>query len=317
MVYCLYILVLKEEYMATKKVTKKPAAARKSAPVKSSTTVRTIKTNDSAPRVTGQSSSRVSRIDNNVVNIVLAELVGTFTFVMVAMLTASEILPLFIGLTLVLLVMTIGAVSGSHVNPAVTFGLWASQRLKTILVPFYWGAQLLGGVAALVVTTAVSGTKLNIDFLSHFSYFSWTIFFIELIGTAVFLWGLTSVLRRTELTNGAKALGIGMSLFAGILIATSLYTPARTQAISDYQKKNTDAKEAATIPHSLYVSGATLNPAVALVTTEIPESQLKSSQTADNEVRFSRLGWEVILGTLIGAAIGANLTRLVNYRFRG
>ncbi|MCA9342094.1 aquaporin [Candidatus Saccharibacteria bacterium] len=306
--------------MATKKVTKKPVV-KKAAASKSTTTVRTVSASSAVSRPTAnRSTSAFSRLDSNVINIVLAELVGTFVLTTVVLMTASDVMPLFVGLTLAVLVMTIGAVSGSHVNPAVTFGLWASKKLKSILLPFYWAAQLLGAVAALVVTTMVSGTKLNIDFFGHFGQFSWTIFFIELIGTAVFLWGLTAALSRVDLSAGSKAFGVGLSLFVAILVSTSLYVPARNQAIANYQTEAAKSDKEMAIPHFLYVSGATLNPAVALATTEIPESQLRNNSTTEakteSETRFSRISWEVIFGTLIGAAIGANLTRLLNYRFR-
>ncbi len=309
--------------MATKKATKKTTStARKSAPARSRTTVRTVKASDVPSRsvASGTGNSTARKLDNNLVNIVLAELVGTFVLTTVALMTASDVVPLYVGLTLAVLVMTIGAVSGSHVNPAVTFGLWASQRLRTVLVPFYWVAQLLGAIAAVVVMTSVSNSKLNIDFFGHFNEFSWSVFFVELIGTAIFLWGLTSVISRLDLSASAKAFGIGLSLFVALVASTSLYNNARTQAIANYQtaaSESADAKNQPKIPHVIYAGGATLNPAVAVAATEVPESQLRSSQAEKDEKKFSRIGWEVLGGTLVGAALGANLSRLLGYRFRG
>lgn len=55
------------------------------------------------------------------------------------------------GLTVLTIVYSLGHISGAHLNPAVTFGLWAGGRVdgKTILP--YVIAQVLGGIAAAAV----------------------------------------------------------------------------------------------------------------------------------------------------------------------
>lgn len=308
--------------MATKKSVKSSSSAtKKAAPKKAvgvpvtTTTVHTVRASDH------RSTSNKLSIEVNTVNIVVAELIGTFILATVAIMTASDSLPLYVGLTMAVLVMVLGAVSGAHINPAVTFGLWATRRLKTVMVPFYWVAQMLGGMAAVVVATAIAGTKLNLSF-GHFNTFSWPIFWIELVGTAVFLFGLVSVMKRIELSNTAKAFGIGLSLFVGLVVAGSIYTPMRQAAITSYQSNMSQSKTQTTdgsdIPHQIYVSGATLNPAIALASTETPKSTLLGSSSGDSstETHYSRLGWEVILGTLIGAALGGNLALLIDYRFK-
>ena len=300
--------------------TKKSGAAVKKTTRKPSSTARKTTTKVTTVRAAASSRNSVSkRLDDNLVNILLAELVGTFVLTSVALMTASDVLPLFVGLTMAVLAMVVGGVSGAHVNPAVTFGLWSARKLKAVLVPCYWVAQLIGGMAALLVSNAVAGTKVGLDF-GHFGTFSWPIFFVELVGTAVFLFALTSVLNRNELSVGNKALGIGLSLFVGLVVATSLYTASRQAAITQYQQDattaQTDGKDSPKIPHEVYVNGATLNPAIALASTESTTSELNGSTPADNESHYSRFSWEVILSTLIGAALGANLALLVAYRFR-
>lgn len=311
--------------MATKKSAKSGSSTTKKAAPKKSATKTTVRTSSevksqSAKTASASAAAKSSvKIDSKYINIVLAELVGTFILTTVALLTASETLPLFVGLTLVVLVMTIGAVSGAHVNPAVTFGLWASKKLKSIKLPFYWVAQFLGAMAAVVVMNAVAGTKLNLSF-AHFADFAWPIFWIELIGTGVFLFGLTSVLRRADASDTTKALGVGLSLFVGLVVAAAIYAPMRQATVASIQnseKAQTSALSAEDLPHQLLVSGATLNPAVALAATETPASSLLgNSGSSTDETRYSRLGWEVILGTLIGAALGANLTRVIAHRFK-
>lgn len=60
------------------------------------------------------------------------------------------------GLTVVTMAYAIGHVSGCHLNPAVTAGLWAAGRFPARSVLPYWIAQVLGALAgaALVLVLA-------------------------------------------------------------------------------------------------------------------------------------------------------------------
>ncbi len=51
------------------------------------------------------------------------------------------------GLTLLTMAYTIGSISGCHINPAVSIGLWAGGRFKASELPAYIIAQVLGGIA--------------------------------------------------------------------------------------------------------------------------------------------------------------------------
>ena len=57
------------------------------------------------------------------------------------------------GLTVAVMVSAIGHISGGHINPAVTFGVWIARKIPTQEAFVYWIAQLAGGVvgAALLV----------------------------------------------------------------------------------------------------------------------------------------------------------------------
>lgn len=305
---------------STKKATaKKPAAAK--------TTVRTVRAESQAAKtqktVVRPVATPVTRerregsLPENIVNIVFAELLGTFILTLVALATFQESGALYVGLALTTLVMTIGAISGSHVNPAVTFGLWSMGRLKSILLPFYWGAQFLGAMLAVIVLNLVSNNSISLSF-DHIASMDWTIFGVELVGTAVFLFGLAAAVTRRELSNGARALGVGLALVAGIVTGTSMYTAARTASVAKYQSaylasQQDDKNKAPEIPHLAFVKGVTLNPAVALAVTDRTEGELNSATgTAPvKEATYSRFTLEVVLGTLLGAAIGGNLYRLV------
>jgi aquaporin Z len=52
------------------------------------------------------------------------------------------------GLTVLTMAYAIGHISGCHLNPAVTLGLVAGKRFPAREILPYWGAQVLGGLAA-------------------------------------------------------------------------------------------------------------------------------------------------------------------------
>src|SRR5215472_2965307 len=52
------------------------------------------------------------------------------------------------GLTVLTMVYAIGHISGGHLNPAVSIGLWAGGRFPARDLPAYVIAQVLGAIAA-------------------------------------------------------------------------------------------------------------------------------------------------------------------------
>lgn len=89
----------------------------------------------------------------------LAEFVGTFVLVMggvgAAVLAGAHIgfmgVAFAFGLSLLAMVYTIGPISGCHVNPAVTLGLFLAGKFPAARIPGYWVAQILGAIAASAV----------------------------------------------------------------------------------------------------------------------------------------------------------------------
>jgi MIP family channel proteins len=59
------------------------------------------------------------------------------------------------GLVLGVLVSALGAVSGAHFNPAVTFGVWIAGRISGVKAISYVIAQLVGGLIAGLALRAV------------------------------------------------------------------------------------------------------------------------------------------------------------------
>lgn len=95
-----------------------------------------------------------------------AELFGTSVLVMggpgSAILAGKHIgilgVALAFGIVLTVLVYAIGGISGCHVNPAVTLGMWLAKKIKSEDLPVYWLAQLAGAaLGGLVIFAIASG----------------------------------------------------------------------------------------------------------------------------------------------------------------
>jgi len=73
------------------------------------------------------------------------------------------------GLTLLTMVYTIGPVSGCHINPAVSIGLWAGGRFPgSSLIPYIL-AQVAGGVAGAGVLSVIASGKAGFDMAGGFA----------------------------------------------------------------------------------------------------------------------------------------------------
>jgi len=96
-----------------------------------------------------------------------AEFLGTFVLVFggvgSAVLAGTKIgfagIALAFGLSLLAMVYTIGPVSGCHINPAVTFGVFLARKIGAKDAVGYMIAQVLGAIlaAALVLFIATGG----------------------------------------------------------------------------------------------------------------------------------------------------------------
>lgn len=106
----------------------------------------------------------------------LAELIGTFWLVFggcgSAVLAAAfpDVgigllgVSLAFGLTVLTMAYSIGHISGCHLNPAVTLGLWAGGRFAAKDIPLYVIAQLIGAViAAWLLYTIANGAPGGYD----------------------------------------------------------------------------------------------------------------------------------------------------------
>jgi len=82
----------------------------------------------------------------------LAEFLGTFLLVTAILFTGK---PLIIAAGFLLAISMIGALSGGHINPAVSFVMAIKGDLPMGKLPVYIIAQLMGAYTALVVYRGV------------------------------------------------------------------------------------------------------------------------------------------------------------------
>jgi len=110
-----------------------------------------------------------------------AEFIGTFWLVLggcgSAVLAAAfpEVgigllgVSLAFGLTVLTMAFAIGHISGCHLNPAVTIGLWAGGRFKASDVAPYIISQVLGAIAGAGVLYVIASGQSTFDLSSGFA----------------------------------------------------------------------------------------------------------------------------------------------------
>ena len=94
----------------------------------------------------------------------LAEFVGTFVLVFggvgSAVLAGTKIgflgVAFAFGLSLLAMVYTIGPISGCHINPAVTFGVFLAKKVQAKVALLYVLAQICGAVLAAGLILAIA-----------------------------------------------------------------------------------------------------------------------------------------------------------------
>jgi aquaporin Z len=99
----------------------------------------------------------------------VAEVVGTFVLVFggcgTAVLAGDKVgflgVAFAFGLSLLAMVYTIGPISGCHLNPAVTLGLFLSKKFEARLVPGYMIAQIAGAILACALLFAIVSNSPN------------------------------------------------------------------------------------------------------------------------------------------------------------
>ena len=217
--------------------TKKKVPAAKSAAVK--TTKTTVKPVDSAP-VTATKNTFVGYIQQSVRSVTLwralgAEFIGAF--LLAAVIVAGQGQPIFVLFAFAGIILTIGAISGSHVNPAITIGAFVTRRIGWLRAIGYIVAQCLGAAFAYVVLSSflaganpvteeaqaygqAAPTLFAAAQVSLLGGKEWFIFFSELLGTAILAIAIANATRETQ-DRVAAALTGGFGIFIALMIAIS------------------------------------------------------------------------------------------------
>ena len=147
------------------------------------------------------------------------------------------------GLTVVTMAYAIGHISGCHLNPAVTVGLWAGGRFDARDIPLYVIAQVLGAiVAAFLLFYIASGSAaydLATNGLAAHSFGEgspggfdiWSGVLIEIVLTAFFLWIIMgSTDGRAPAGFAPIAIGLALTLIhlISIPVTNTSVNPARS-----------------------------------------------------------------------------------------
>jgi aquaporin Z len=147
------------------------------------------------------------------------------------------------GLTLLTMAFAIGHISGCHINPAVSFGLWAGNRFPAAELVPYIVAQVAGAVVASFVLYLIASGKPGFDLVASgfaangygahspggYSLFSAAV--CEVVMTFMFLLiilGATD--KRAPAGFAALPIGLGLTLIhlISIPVTNTSVNPARS-----------------------------------------------------------------------------------------
>ncbi|WP_201774475.1 aquaporin Z [Photobacterium angustum] len=146
------------------------------------------------------------------------------------------------GLTVVTMAYAIGHISGCHLNPAVTVGLWAGNRFPTGEVVPYIISQVLGGIAGAAVLYVIASGHAGFDLAGGFAsngygehspghYSLLSSFVTEVVMTFMFLFvilGATHKLASPQMAGLAIGLALTLIHLISIPVTNTSVNPARS-----------------------------------------------------------------------------------------
>lgn len=144
----------------------------------------------------------------------VAELVGTFIFVFAiigAVNSASALTPLVIGFALMIMVFATGHISGAHLNPAVSVGVWLRGAIDAGGMVAYIIAQFVGGALAALLSfvlwpAAAAPVAIEVG----------PAFLVEALWTFVLVYVVLNVATsHNHRNNSFYGLAIGTTVFVG------------------------------------------------------------------------------------------------------
>lgn len=150
------------------------------------------------------------------------------------------------GLTVLTMAFAIGHISGCHLNPAVSIGLWAGGRFPAKELLPYIVAQVIGGVIAGAVLLAIASGKAGFDVSAGFAsngfgdhspggYSMHAALITEVVMTMMFLiviMGATDKRAPTGLAPIAIGLCLTLIHLISIPVTNTSVNPARSTGVA-------------------------------------------------------------------------------------
>ena len=152
------------------------------------------------------------------------------------------------GLTVMTMAFAIGHISGCHLNPAVSIGLYVGGRFEAKELAPYIIAQILGGIAAGGILYLIASGKAGFDLSAGFAsngygehspggYSLFSGFITEVVMTLMFLiiiLGATD--KRAPQGFAPIAIGLGLTLIhlISIPVTNTSVNPARSTGVALY-----------------------------------------------------------------------------------
>ena len=150
------------------------------------------------------------------------------------------------GLTVLTMAFAIGHISGCHLNPAVSIGLWSGGRFSTAELGPYIVAQVLGGLAGAAVLYVIATGQAGFDVTTGFAsngygehspggYSLIACLVTEIVMTFMFLMiilGATD--KRAPQGFAPIAIGMGLTLIhlISIPVTNTSVNPARSTGVA-------------------------------------------------------------------------------------
>jgi aquaporin Z len=154
------------------------------------------------------------------------------------------------GLSLLCAAYAIGSISGCHVNPAVTAGLWALGKTKSRDVPYYVVGQVLGGLVGAGIIYVIAHSQTGFDAkTTGFASNGYGIhspggfklpaaILTEVVFTGLFVFVIASTSRKS-MSPGSTGVTIGLMLtvihLVTIPVDNTSVNPARSIATAVFQ----------------------------------------------------------------------------------
>jgi aquaporin Z len=216
----------------------------------------------------------------------LAELVGTFVLTLLGCGAAVALgcsdsntaavvgTAMAFGLAVVAMAYTIGGISGCHINPAITLGVFLSGRMNAKDCGMYMLFQVIGAVLAAAVLAGIASTAgleiATATGANTCAFGTTNGLLVEIVLTCLFV---LVVLGATAKTNGAT------NNFAGLAIGLSLILIHLV---------------------GIHFTGTSVNPARSIGPALFAQGQ------ALQEI------WVFIVGPLVGGALAAGIWKVID-----